>query len=118
MNDMEIYNEILPELYKILSWCKNPIAEQDFDLDNVYHKIFLKYDISIDFGFLYPIFLLIDNLYDSIGHQQSELMPGYKVEEGIEDLKKIIHLIEQKQIIQLENDIALKGRIYKLNSQY
>ncbi len=113
MEKSEIYSSLLVELKKVAYWCKNPSEQENFDIDIVYKNIFIKYKISMKYGFLYPIFSLVDSMCDSIRHNQKEIVSGYTVTAGILDLERIIKLIEQKEVDELENNYELKKKTYK-----
>ena len=67
------------------------------------------------YGFLNPIFSLVDLTCDFIRHDRDKITSNYKVTDGIRDLQKILDLIEQGKIEELEGNSELK---IKLNNLY
>jgi hypothetical protein len=115
MKEKNIYLSILGELNKILNWCNNPTEIEDFELDSKLLILFEKNKINMSYGFFHPIYSLVDIVCDSIRHNQKEINNEYSVIDGINDLKKIIKLIELDSIEELEKNLALKN---KLNNLY
>jgi hypothetical protein len=117
MNKLEIYRILLEELKVISAWCKQPSSVEKFDIDDVYKVILERYNISMSFGFLNPIYALVDTMCDSIRHGQKNITNSYTVENGIHDLEAIIKLIETGDISSLEDDINLKKKLEGLYGQ-
>lgn len=115
MNEILIYNKVNQELKKIVQWSKNPNQKEDFDLDTLYSNLFKEFNIDMSFGFLYPIFSLVDVLCDSIRHGQENVKEYYSVKDGINDLENIVLLLDSEKIKELENDFKLRA---KLNGLY
>jgi hypothetical protein len=68
----------------------------------------------MDFGFLSPIYTLVDTMCDSLRHGQRNIAGNYSVENGIHDLDMIINRIKTRDINLLEGDIKLKKKLEKL----
>jgi hypothetical protein len=110
-----VYRSVNSELKKILGWCKQSGKEEAFDLDGLYSRLFKEYNIDMNYGFLNPIFTLVDVMCDSIRHGQVNIKDTYSVKEGITDLEEIINHIDTYKIQELENNVRLKQ---KLNGLY
>lgn len=115
MNEKLIYNKVNHELKKIVKWSKEPNLKEDFDLDTLYSNLFKEFCIDMSFGFLYPIFSLVDVLCDSIRHGHTNVKEDYSVKEGIKDLENIVFLLDSEKIKELEDDFKLRA---KLNGLY
>lgn len=109
-----IYSKIYQELNLLLIWIEGKNKEEIFDFDILYESLFDEYGIDMNYGFLYPIYSIVDLLCDSLRHDQKNIIPGYSVEKGIKDLKFIISRLDRKEYDKLERNINLKNKILKL----
>lgn len=109
-----IYSLINEDLKEILEWSFEPSLKEKFDLDATYHELFKEYNINMDFGFLYPIYVLVDIFCDSLRHREINISRDYTITEARNDLQYIIDLISAYKISELESDISLAKKLQAL----
>lgn len=109
-----IYSDVGIVLHKMLVWFSSGDDRLSFDFDVTFNEILEKYNIDIHYGVLNHIYFLVDVLYDSMSHQNPMITDTYSTENGLQDLKYIVKMIDSNKVQELEDNFDLRARLLKL----
>ncbi|CAN5437944.1 hypothetical protein BH09BAC3_BH09BAC3_35920 [soil metagenome] len=113
-NRNEIYAQLESLIEHVIKEFELKENKTEFDVDAVFFKIFQDFNISIEYGILRYLYNLLDQLCDSMAHNNLWISRTYLVEEGIKDLKIILTYIKDNDPDRLENDLELRIRLLKI----
>ena len=104
------YSDLVPELKRIIDsnyGDLNKGVEFDIKLD----ALLIKHNLEFNDKFISEIYYLVDAYCDSLNHRFEDIITGYTLHQGREDIKKIIEMIENNNIDLLIKDIDFYKRL-------